>query len=107
MSYRVFITERADDDLQQACTWWAKNRSVEQAEKWYDNFAKAIRSLAENPDRCPLAKENKAFPCELRQLNYGLGKYLTHRAVFTIRPDMVLVLRVRHLAQRSLSSEDL
>jgi plasmid stabilization system protein ParE len=107
MSYQVSLTEQAHRDLLESCAWWAENRSAEQAERWYDGFAKAIRSLATKPENRPLAPENEAFPYELRQLHYGLGKRPTHRAVFTIRPDTVLVLRVRHLAQKPLSPDNL
>jgi plasmid stabilization system protein ParE len=107
MTYRVLLTERARRDLEAACTWWAQNRSHEQAQRWYAGFAAAIRSLRQNPERCPRAQENEILPCELRQLNYGVGRRPTHRAVFTIREDEVLVLRVRHLAQDQLSPGDL
>ena len=106
MTYKVALTDRAHDELDHACTWWAENRSPEQALKWYNGFIRAIRSLANDPQRCPLAAENDAFPYEIRQLTYGLGKRPTHRAVFTIRPDLVLVLRIRHLAQQRLSPDN-
>jgi plasmid stabilization system protein ParE len=75
--------------------------------RWYAGFSDAIRSLTENPERCPLAPENGRFPYEIRELHYGLGSRPTHRAVFTIRPDMVLVLTIRHAAQAELTEEDL
>ncbi|HUT88154.1 MAG TPA: type II toxin-antitoxin system RelE/ParE family toxin [Thermoguttaceae bacterium] len=106
MIHQVFLTDRAHRDLLEACTWWAENRSAEQAERWYDGFAKAILSLATAPERCPLAPENQVLPYEIRQLNSGLVRRPTHRAIFTIRPNMVLILRVRHLAQKPLSPED-
>ena len=107
MTYRVLLTERARRDLEAACTWWAQNRSHEQAQRWYAGFAAAIRSLRQNPERCPRAQESEALPFELRQLNYGLGRRPTHRAVFTIREDVVAILRVRHLAQDRLSPGNL
>jgi len=106
MSYRVVISARAHEDLEDACSWWAEHRSAEQAERWYNGIGAAIRSLRRNPHRCALAQENDAFPYEIRQLHYGVGKRPTHRVVFTIRPDMVFVLRVRHLAQDELSPDD-
>jgi len=106
MSRQVLLTDRAHGDLLEACAWWAENRSPQQAHRWYDGFAKAIRSLATDPERYPLAPENDAFPYEVRQLNYGVGRRPTHRAIFVVRPDSVLILRVRHLAQRPLSPED-
>jgi len=102
MSYRVALTDQAREELDQACTWWGENRSPAQAVRWYNGFIEVLQSLAKSPERCPLAAENDAFPYELRQLAYGLGRKPTHRAVFTIRPDMVLVLRIRHLAQRPI-----
>lgn len=63
-------------------------------------------SLEQDPARRPLAPENDHFPYELRQLNYGLGSQATHRAVFTIRDNVVLILRIRHLAQHTLLEED-
>jgi plasmid stabilization system protein ParE len=106
MTRQVFLTDRAHDDLLQACAWWAENRSAQQAQRWYDGFAKAIHGLATDPERFPLAAENHAFPYEIRQLNYGVGRRPTHRALFVVRPDSVLILRVRHLAQRPLSPEE-
>ncbi len=103
MSCEVRLTERARRDLHQAAQWWAENRSAEQGARWYNGFAKAIRSLGHNHQRCQLAGENDDFPMEVRELHYGLGRHATHRAVFTVRPDMVLVLRIRHLAQDALS----
>lgn len=107
MTYRVILTERADRELEHAVDWWAENRSVDQAARWYAGFSDAIASLATDPQRSPLAPENDRFPCELRELHYGLGSRPTHRAVFTIRPDMVLILTIRHGAQAELEEEDL
>ncbi len=56
-----------------------------------------------------MARESDLYdmPYPVRQLLYGLGKKLTHRAVFEIRGDTVYVVAVRHLAQDDLSSEEL
>jgi len=62
MSYRVVISDRAHEDLEEACSWWAEHRSAEQAQRWYDGIAAAIRSLAKNPERRVLAQENDLFP---------------------------------------------
>jgi hypothetical protein len=55
----------------------------------------------------PVAAENGCFPYQIRELHFGLGARPTHRAVFTIRPDIVLVLTIRHAAQSDLAAEDL
>ena len=86
MSYEVFVTDKACHQLEAAALWWAQHRSVEQAERWYDEFIEALRVLEDTPQRFALARENDAFPIELRQLMYGLGRKNTHRAIFTVRP---------------------
>ena len=107
MSYRVVLTDRADRELESSAEWWSQNRSPDQAARWYARFSDAIASLRESPERCPLAPENGLFPFEIRELHYGLGSRPTHRAVFTVRPDMVLVLTIRHAAHATLTENDL
>ncbi len=104
--YDVLLTEQAQEEIDDAHEWWAAHRSLAQANQWYIGFYEAMISLERNPDRCSLAPENDRFPYELRQLTYGLGAKPTHRAIFTIRDQIVLVLRVRHLGQRSIGPDD-
>ena len=106
MSYEVIITDQAQQELEHACTWWAENRSAREASQWYDGMAEAIRSLAVNPARFPFADENDLFPHELHQLNYGLVRRPTHRIIFTIRRNQVVLLRIRHVAQKPFAPED-
>ena len=63
--------------------------------------------LEENLERFPLARENDAFPFCVRQLSYGLGTNKTHRALFEIRDDRVVVYAIRYLAQADVTEEDL
>jgi plasmid stabilization system protein ParE len=107
VNYEVGLTGKAERQLKAAARWWAANRSAAQAQRWYDGFLRAILSLSQHPDRCPLARENDKFPLELRELNYGLGRRPTHRAVFAIRPKSVIIYAIRHAAQRDLSVDDL
>ena len=106
MNYPVVLTDRAHAEMEAAYLWWAENRSQSQAAKWYNAFAEAIESLAKNPARCPVSRENDQFPNEIHDLYFGIGRRRTHRAVFTIRRDLVLVLSVRHLAQQDLTPDD-
>jgi plasmid stabilization system protein ParE len=107
MIYRVIITQRAERDLRDAAHWWAENRSAEQAARWLDGFNSRLQTLAKQPSRCPLAAESAQFSFELRELHYGLGRRPTHRAVFTVAEDFVLVLAVRHAAQDHLRPDEL
>jgi plasmid stabilization system protein ParE len=107
MTYRVHVAQAAKRDIRQTVAWWSEHRSSEQAQRWYSRITAAIHTLAEQPDRCPLAPEADLMPTHLRQLNFGLGRRATHRIVFTILNREVRVLRVRHAAQQNLSSDDL
>jgi len=103
----VLLTERAQRDLDQSYDWWAENRSLGQANRWYSGFMQALLALEHEPERFPLAPESEHFPIEVRQLNYGLGSKPTHRALYTVRTDRVVIVRVRHLAQEPLASDEL
>jgi len=107
MKLPIILSERAEKQLENSARWWAENRSFEQAERWHAGFVRSLKSLTKLPDRCPLAAENVEFSFEVRELRYGLGNRPTHRALFTIRPDRVYVLLIRHLAQRDVSPDDL
>ena len=106
MKYLVVLTDRAHADLEAAHAWWAENRSRTQADLWYSRFAEAIESLADQPERFSLSYESSRFRFQLRDLRFGVGSRPTHRAVFTIRTGMVLVLAIRHVAQRDLTPDD-
>ena len=107
MTFEVIFTARAARELEQAAHWWAEHRSAAQAHGWYDGFFKRLVALEHNPERYPLARENGRFPYQLRQLAFGLRRRLTHRAVFTIREDRVVILAVRHAAQDDVSAEEI
>ncbi len=106
MTYEVLLTQRAKQQLEEAARWWAEHRSSDEAERWYDGFLETLLSLRTNPDRCSPARENPTFAYEIRQLAFGLGRRFTHRAVFTIRENEVVVLAIRHLAQDDIAPDD-
>jgi len=107
VNFQVILLPRAEKQLYEAALWWSEHRTPDQAFRWLEGFEHAIQSLTENPTRYGFAPENEAFPFPLRQLNYGLGKHLTHRAVFEIRGDAkVLVHAIRHLAQDEISPQE-
>ena len=107
MTYRVTILPRAKRQLLEQALWWSENRSAAQAYQWLDGFEQALASLAEYPEHCSVARESTAFEFVVRELHYGLRNKSTHRAVFEIRGDEVIVHSVRHLVQRDLTQDDI
>ena len=48
MIYTVVLTEPAEREIVDAAQWWARNRSVDQATRWYERIPKALASLKES-----------------------------------------------------------
>ena len=107
MTFGVIVTEQASQDVSRNVAWWGRERSQEQALRWYDGIRNAFDSLSQNPGRCPLASEHAEFPYELRELNFGLSSRPTHRILFTVVKQTVLVLTVRSAAKDKLHPDDL
>ena len=106
MSQEVYLTRQADADIDATLSYYV-SQSSSLAEKWFSAALEAIALLESNPLRYAAAAENDRFPIELRQINFGIGRRLTHRLVYTIRPDFVVVYAVRHLAQADIGLDDL
>lgn len=107
MTYRVTILPQAKRQLLEQALWWSENRSAEQAFRWLEGFEQALDSLTNQPDRCAIARESEVFDSVIRELHYGLRGKATHRAVFEVRNDEVIVYTIRHVAQRDIEPGDL
>ena len=103
MKYRVLISEKAWDDIEQVYFWLAA-RSPEAAARWKDALFEVIDSLQQFPERCPHAPESRAFGTELRELTLG-KRQGTYRIVFRIRRKAVHVLHVWHAARRGFDED--
>ena len=104
--FAIRITDIAEQDIQQSYQWWRDNRSPSEAERWYDSIYPAIKTLESMPHRCALAREHEAFADELRQLLFGIGRKATHRILFTIEDQTVMILRVLHHAQQDVTADE-
>jgi plasmid stabilization system protein ParE len=104
MAHVTHITERALREIDEALKWRAQ-RSITRAVRWYVELMASIRSLEENPERCPLAPESEWFP-SVRQRIHGKRRG-TYRILFEIRGDTVYILRVRSGVQDLLGPDDL
>jgi len=108
MKYPIEISSVAEAEADSAFLRLSQVRSPTQASLWYSGLLQAIESLSQFPKRCPLARENKYFSQEIRQLLYGRGRN-SYRILFTILelPERatVRILHIRHASQQTLGEE--
>ncbi len=105
MPFAVRMSPRAEADLEEACAWAAQHAPVTAAE-WRNRFKDALLSLAEHPERCPLAAEDRRLYCGLRQLLFG-KRANTYRVLFTISESTVRILAIRRASRRAITRKDL
>src|SRR5713226_1485045 len=103
MTYQVVVQPSAQAEMEAAYEWTTE-RAPMTAVRWYNRLIEAIRSLADNPERCSLASEDEYFPEEIRNLLYGKRKNI-YRIIFTIRGDTVHVLHFRRGSRQALKPE--
>ena len=107
MTLPVVVGPRADAQIDQAFAWWAKHRSADQANQWLQGILAAIEGICENPARYSKYSESQRFPFDVREMHFGLGRRVTHRVLFTVRPECIYVLMVLHLARDAVGPDDL
>ena len=107
MTHHVVMLPRARRQLYESAMWWSEHRSAKQTARWVDGFEEVLSTLQEDPERFALAPEDDAFSFTVRQLLFGLGRHKTHRAVFEVRDNQVLIHAIRHFAQADLVPNDL
>lgn len=107
MKRDVVVTKHAQWRIRQITDWFRRQSEVAAAD-WYDGVIDAILSLETDPERCELIPEHDLFQFSvpLRHLLYGCGREKTHRIIFVVRPDKVVVHEIRHMAQRELTPDD-
>lgn len=104
---RVVLSQAAEADLDTNYLWWAKNRSAEQAGRWYGGILRAIYALSQDADRHPRAEEGHVTGRSIQELAFGLGRHPTHRVLFMVEGPTIKILRVRHVSQRALAADEL
>lgn len=102
-AYLVNLTSRAERDLAHLYEEINATNS-EAAQKWYRGLKQDILSLEEQPNRCPVTREND----ELRHLLYGHKPHV-YRVIYRVleKQKQVEVLHIRHGARRKPKESDL
>lgn len=112
MTYGIDLSSVAKAEADAAFLSYSQYATPERAQDWYQGLLTAISSLTSMPRRCALARENRFFSQEIRQLLYGQGQN-TYRILFTVLEGQatptVRILHIRNAAQQTLGeleSED-
>ena len=105
MNYPVLFVQRAEQNILAALTWYQKN-APDVSARWHKSLNSTLRRLRENPDRFPLAHETETFPYRLREVLFGAGRRKTHRILFVVRPNAVVIYAIRHVAQNDFDPLD-
>jgi plasmid stabilization system protein ParE len=104
--HRVIITPDAESDLRKAASYIRRD-NPRAARAWLKDARQRIKTLAQYPERCPLAPESTSFSEPIRVLFYGRGNRGTYRILFVLLEPLVFVLHVRHGAMQPLNPDDI
>ena len=111
MAFRVEISPRTFNDLDEIAEYIKQRSSFEQAEKWFNGIIAAIRSLEHSPHRYHVTEESEELGQEVRVLLYGKRnrRYKVYYSVQETAPSTgtLRVFHVRHWARRSLDPDQL
>ena len=72
--------------------------STSRAETWYAGLFAEIETLGRLPARCPVVEPSADPLDEVRMMLYGQRR-APYQVLFTIRGDVIQVIRVRHSRQ--------
>lgn len=106
MSYRIFVTEAAKQDVRANHRWWSQNRSREQADRWLEGIDAAVQSLKQMPLRFGKAPEEGLLGIEVHQMPFGIGSKPTHRVIYVVADQEVVIYRVRSLVQDGTTEDN-
>ncbi len=104
MAFHVSITREGEQEAKDILEWLHSQQAGETGLRWFEGLKTAIVSLAEMPERCPLARENKEFSFEVRNLLHGRKPHV-YRVVFTVEGDTVYILHIWHGRRRQIAPQ--
>lgn len=99
-SYTVVVTPDALADIGAIQEFIARDSPID-ADRFTERLIVALQALDRFPARYPVTPESDAFGFEVRVMLVG-----PYRVLFAARPEVVLVLRIRHSARDRIRSPD-
>ena len=88
--YKVNIPNEVIEEIEYYVDVIAKD-SIDAALKWYQGIETAIYTLDQNPERYPVAFEDRFHDYEIRNLIVG-----NYRVLYRIENKIVQILHVKH-----------
>src|SRR5688572_12148038 len=101
MAFRVRLTERASEDAERIYEQIIIEAPL-RGHEWYNRLFAALDSLAEMPERCPIARNLSPRDQNIRFLLYG-----TYKIYFRVVGNVVEVMHLRHARRRGPSQKKL
>ena len=107
MAYRVDIARSAAADLEEVYLWVVE-RAPQQGAAWFNGLERAVLSLDQDPERCPVAPESIDPDHPVRALSYGRKPHV-YRVFFMVdhSAKVVRVVHVRRGARQRPTIEKL
>ena len=107
MPYRVDLARNAEAELEQLYLWVVE-RAPQQGAAWFNGLERAVLSLDQHPERCPVATESVDPAHPVRVLSYGRRPHV-YRVFFTVdhNASVVRVVHVRRGARRRPTAAEL
>lgn len=111
-AFALRILPRAEQDILAAVRFVAGVAGDAAAQEWREEMFAAIASLGTLPRRCALAREERFFLREVRQMVFrGAGNGAAYRILFRVADagadaPTVFILHVRHGAQAPLAGPE-
>jgi plasmid stabilization system protein ParE len=105
MAFHVEIAPRAFGDLDDIADYIRRNGGFRQAEDWFNGITDAIRTLADMPERRPIADESEDVGQQVRVLLHR-KRNRRYKVYYAIQRSgtsagTVRVFHVRHWARKS------
>lgn len=108
-TYAIRFHRQARQDMDEARERLADMRGQDHADNWHDGLLDTLAGLAINPNRHPLAHENRLFQDEVHVFPYRRSRdSVAYRVFYTIAEAdddaaFVYVLHVRHGARKPIT----
>lgn len=107
MAYRVDLARNAEAELEELYLWVVQ-RAPQQGAAWFNGLERAVLSLDQHPERCPVAPESIDPDRPVRVLSYG-RRPRVYRIFFTVghSAKVVRVVHVRRGARQRPAADEL